>query len=89
MEPEEEKEDVEIDEQITHNAVKPVNPAMAPKAKKVFGMHRVQPTAKKGNDPSNYEDRFPEDPMYQETMPNARVWMTHQAESAIHDAKHG
>ncbi|KAK0496907.1 hypothetical protein EDD18DRAFT_1073718, partial [Armillaria luteobubalina] len=38
------------------------------------------------NDPSNYEDRFPEDPMYEETMPKARVWMTHQAESAIHDA---
>ncbi|PBK78693.1 hypothetical protein ARMSODRAFT_865102, partial [Armillaria solidipes] len=34
----------------------------------------------------NYEDRFPEDPMYAETMPNARVWRTHQAESAIHDA---
>ncbi len=39
-----------------------------------------------GNDPSNYEDIFPEDPMYEETMPNARVWRTHQAESAIHDA---
>ncbi|KAK0482551.1 hypothetical protein IW261DRAFT_1314934, partial [Armillaria novae-zelandiae] len=34
----------------------------------------------------NYEDRFPEDPIYEETTPNARVWMTHQAESAIHDA---
>ncbi|KAK0230020.1 hypothetical protein IW262DRAFT_1243999, partial [Armillaria fumosa] len=34
----------------------------------------------------NYEDRFPEDPIYEETAPNARVWMTHQAESAIHDA---
>ncbi len=39
-----------------------------------------------GNDPSNYEDIFPEDPMYAETLPNARVWRTHQAESAIHDA---
>ncbi len=29
---------------------------------------------------------FPEDPMYAETVPNARVWRTHQAESAIHDA---
>ncbi|PBK93088.1 hypothetical protein ARMGADRAFT_870956, partial [Armillaria gallica] len=34
----------------------------------------------------NYEDRFPEDPIYEETAPNARVWRTHQAESEIHDA---
>ncbi|KAK0239621.1 hypothetical protein EDD85DRAFT_731717, partial [Armillaria nabsnona] len=33
----------------------------------------------------NYEDRFPEDPIYEETAPNARVWRTHQAESEIHD----
>ncbi len=39
-----------------------------------------------GNDPSDYEDRFPEDPIYAETAPNARVWRTHQAESEIHDA---
>ncbi|KAK0239611.1 hypothetical protein EDD85DRAFT_456394 [Armillaria nabsnona] len=48
-------------------------------------MHRAQPTARKGNDLSNYEDRFPEDPIYEETAPNARVWRTHQAESEIHD----
>ncbi|KAK0463654.1 uncharacterized protein EV420DRAFT_1242628, partial [Desarmillaria tabescens] len=34
----------------------------------------------------NYEDRFPEDPMYEETVPNARVWRTCQEESAVHDA---
>ncbi|PBK93080.1 hypothetical protein ARMGADRAFT_872821, partial [Armillaria gallica] len=34
----------------------------------------------------NYEDRFPEDPIYAETLPNARVWRMHQAESEIHDA---
>ncbi|KAK0441012.1 hypothetical protein EV421DRAFT_2057800, partial [Armillaria borealis] len=49
-------------------------------------MHRAQPTARRGNDPSNYEYRFPEDPIYAETAPNARVWRTHQVESAIHDA---
>ncbi|KAK0229028.1 hypothetical protein IW262DRAFT_1479730 [Armillaria fumosa] len=68
------------------NAVEPPNPATSSKAKKTFGMHKAQLTARKGNDPSNYEDRFPEDPIYEETAPNARVWMTHQAESAIHDA---
>ncbi|SJL00909.1 uncharacterized protein ARMOST_04223 [Armillaria ostoyae] len=80
----EDKEDMElIDEE---NAVKPVNPATSSKAKKAFGMHKAQPTARRGNDPSNYEDRFPEDPMYAETAPSARVWRTHQEESAIHDA---
>ncbi len=39
-----------------------------------------------GNDPSDYANRFPEDPIYEETAPNARVWKTHQIESAIHDA---
>ncbi|KAK0499584.1 hypothetical protein EDD18DRAFT_856379 [Armillaria luteobubalina] len=72
---------------VEENAqVNPPNPATSSNAKKTFGMHRAQPTARKGNDPSNYEDRFPEDPMYEETTPNARVWLTHQAESAIHDA---
>ncbi|SJL12124.1 uncharacterized protein ARMOST_15545 [Armillaria ostoyae] len=80
----EEEEDTEpINEE---NAVQPPNPTTSSKAKKVFGMHKVQPNARRGNDPSNYEDVFPEDPMYAETVPNARVWRTHQAESAIHDA---
>ncbi|PBK78688.1 hypothetical protein ARMSODRAFT_1011232 [Armillaria solidipes] len=80
------KEDTEpIDEEIMHNAVRPVNPATSSKAKNTFGMPRVQPNARRGNDPSNYEDRFPEDPMYEETTTNARVWKTHQAESAIQD----
>ncbi|KAK0441030.1 hypothetical protein EV421DRAFT_2057839, partial [Armillaria borealis] len=80
----EDKEDAEpMDEE---NAVKPPNPATSSRAKKAFGMHRAQPTARRGNDPSNYEDRFPEDPIYEETAPSARVWRTHQAESAIHDA---
>ncbi|PBK78684.1 hypothetical protein ARMSODRAFT_50511 [Armillaria solidipes] len=81
------KEDAEpIDEEFMHNAVKPVNPATSSKAKNTFGMPRPQPNARRGNDPSNYEDIFPEDPIYAETAPNARVWRTHQAESAIHDA---
>ncbi|SJL00930.1 uncharacterized protein ARMOST_04245 [Armillaria ostoyae] len=80
----EDEEDAElVDEE---NAVKSPNPVTSSKAKKAFGMHRAQPTARRGNDPSNYEDRFPEDPIYAETAPSARVWRTHQAESAIHDA---
>ncbi|KAK0211820.1 hypothetical protein IW262DRAFT_1301730 [Armillaria fumosa] len=79
----EEKEDATpINEE---NDVKPPDPPTSSKAKKTFGMHRAEPTAR-GTDPSNCEDRFPKDPIYEETMPNARVWMTHQAESAIHDA---
>ncbi|PBK78656.1 hypothetical protein ARMSODRAFT_1078171 [Armillaria solidipes] len=69
-----------------HNTVKPPNPATSSKAKMAFGMHRAQPIARRGNDTSKYEDRFPEDPIYAETAPNARVWRTHQVESAIHDA---
>ncbi|SJL00935.1 uncharacterized protein ARMOST_04250 [Armillaria ostoyae] len=80
-------EDAEpVDKEIMHNTVKPVNPAMSSKAKKAFGMPRAQPNTRRGNDPSNYEDIFPEDPMYAEMVPNARVWRTHQAESVIHDA---
>ncbi|KAK0496878.1 hypothetical protein EDD18DRAFT_1352722 [Armillaria luteobubalina] len=80
----EEKEDAApINEE---NDVKPPDPSTSSKAKKTFRMDRAQSTARRGNVPSNYEDRFPEDPMYEETMPNARAWMTHQAESAIHGA---
>ncbi|KAK0239628.1 hypothetical protein EDD85DRAFT_456855 [Armillaria nabsnona] len=84
-EDDEDEEDVEsIDED---NAVNPPNPATSSKAKKTFGMHKAQHNTRRlGNDPSNYEDRFPEDPIYAETAPNARVWRTHQAESEIHDA---
>ncbi|PBK78673.1 hypothetical protein ARMSODRAFT_925129 [Armillaria solidipes] len=83
----EDEEDAElVEEEIMHNAVKPVNSATSSKAKKAFGMPRAQPNARRGNDPSNFEDIFPEDPIYAETAPNARVWRTHQAESAIHDA---
>ncbi len=46
----EDEEDAEsIDEE---NAVKPLNPATSSKAKKTFGMHKAQPTAKKGIIPS-------------------------------------
>ncbi len=37
-----------VDEEMMHNAVKPVNPATSSKAKKVFGMPRAQPNAMRG-----------------------------------------
>ncbi|KAK0455171.1 uncharacterized protein EV420DRAFT_1272951, partial [Desarmillaria tabescens] len=34
----------------------------------------------------NYEEKYPEDAIYEETAPNARVWRTYEDESRIHDA---
>ncbi|KAK0458578.1 uncharacterized protein EV420DRAFT_1748062 [Desarmillaria tabescens] len=62
------------------------NPANAASTKKVFGIKRSNPTAKKGNDPYNYEEKYPEDPRYEEATPNARVWRTYEDESRSHDA---
>lgn len=33
----------------------------------------------------DYEQRFPEDPIFEETGPNARVWRTYLVESAAFD----
>ncbi|KAK0474770.1 hypothetical protein IW261DRAFT_1304185, partial [Armillaria novae-zelandiae] len=38
-----------------------------------------------GNDASNYEEKYPPDPIYHETTPNARVWRVHEDESKKHD----
>lgn len=49
--------------------------------KKIFGtMKRSNLTARKVNDPFNYEEKYPEDAL------NAKVWRTHEDESRIHDA---
>ncbi|KAF5392946.1 hypothetical protein D9757_001086 [Collybiopsis confluens] len=37
------------------------------------------------NAEDDYEQKFPEDPIFRETGPNARVWRTYLAESAIFD----
>ncbi|KAK0491496.1 hypothetical protein IW261DRAFT_1556638 [Armillaria novae-zelandiae] len=50
-------------------------------------MDRAQPTAKKGNDPYNCEDRFPEDLMYEETTLNARVWMTRDDANMVEEIR--
>ncbi len=39
-----------------------------------------------GNDAYNYEEKYPEDAIYEETTSNARVWRTYEDESRIHDA---
>lgn len=39
-----------------------------------------------GNDAHNYEEKYPEDAIYEEVSSNARVWRTYEDESRIHDA---
>lgn len=38
-----------------------------------------------GNDAYNYEEKYPEDAIYEEVSSNARVWRTYEDESRIHD----
>ncbi|KAK0227919.1 hypothetical protein IW262DRAFT_1455102 [Armillaria fumosa] len=59
---------------------------IAANAKTTFGMKRSHPAVKKGNDTYDYEQKYPEDALYEETAPAARVWRTHEDESRIHDA---
>ncbi|KAF8873661.1 hypothetical protein CPB85DRAFT_1507230, partial [Mucidula mucida] len=40
----------------------------------------------RGNDLFNYEEKYPEDPTYEELGPNARVWRAYLDESTIFDA---
>ncbi|PBK97129.1 hypothetical protein ARMGADRAFT_1077230 [Armillaria gallica] len=61
-----------------------VNPA---KSRKRFGLKGSAPyRPPKGNDPFNYEQKYPEDAYGEEMGPNARVFRTYVDERAIHDA---
>ncbi|PBK99478.1 hypothetical protein ARMGADRAFT_1125397 [Armillaria gallica] len=40
---------------------------------------------KTGNDPYDYEQKYPEDVIYEETVPTARVWKTYEDESRSYD----
>ncbi|PBK92806.1 hypothetical protein ARMGADRAFT_1080027 [Armillaria gallica] len=61
-----------------------VNPA---KSRKRFGLKGPAPyRPPKGNDPFNYEEKYPEDAYGEEMGPNARVFRTCVDERAIHDA---
>ncbi|KAK0463864.1 uncharacterized protein EV420DRAFT_1111953 [Desarmillaria tabescens] len=61
-----------------------VNPA---KSSKRFGLRGSAPyRIPKGNDPFNYEEKYPEDAYCEEMGPNARVFRTYLDERAIYDA---
>ncbi|KAK0462457.1 uncharacterized protein EV420DRAFT_1524946 [Desarmillaria tabescens] len=79
----------EIEEPDKDPATVTQNPTNAASTK-IFGtMKRQNPSntsAKKGNDAYNYEEKYPEDPIYEETAPSARVWRTYEDESRIHNA---
>ncbi|KAK0227850.1 hypothetical protein IW262DRAFT_1531589 [Armillaria fumosa] len=63
----------------------PLPSANAARTKTVFRMKRANPTAMKGNDTYDYERKYPEDAIYEETTPNAWVWRVHEDESRKHD----
>ncbi|SJL04772.1 uncharacterized protein ARMOST_08142 [Armillaria ostoyae] len=82
-------QNVESDEEEEEDeapAAAPITSATAASAKTTFGMKRPKPSAKKGNDTYDYEQKYPEDAPYQETAPAARVWRTYEDESRNHDA---
>ncbi|KAK0483863.1 hypothetical protein IW261DRAFT_985256 [Armillaria novae-zelandiae] len=57
------------------------------KSSKRFGLRGSAPyQTPKGNDPSNYEEKYPEDAPCEEMSPNARVFRTYLDERAIYDA---
>ncbi|KAK0474775.1 hypothetical protein IW261DRAFT_1568259 [Armillaria novae-zelandiae] len=75
-------------EQKQNEASASVSPlsANAAWAKSVFGMKRSTPTgSERCKDTYDYERKYPEDVIYEETTPNARVWRVHEDESRIHD----
>ncbi|KAK0196066.1 hypothetical protein F5146DRAFT_1176076, partial [Armillaria mellea] len=74
------EDDIELSEEIHPLPM----PYYASHAKTRFGMKKRE--FRQGNDMFNYEDKYPEDPIYHETAPNARVWRTYADESAIFDA---
>ncbi|KAK0459391.1 uncharacterized protein EV420DRAFT_1642372 [Desarmillaria tabescens] len=76
----EEDERHSFDEEEIHPL--PVN---ASHAKFCFRMKKRQ--FRQGNDLFDYEDKYPEDPIYHETAPNARVWRTYADENVNFDVK--
>ncbi|PBK83119.1 hypothetical protein ARMGADRAFT_679783 [Armillaria gallica] len=77
--------DVEIEEGRGEREQDRVTAVQNPTSTKIFGIVG-RPTAKKGNDAYNYEEKYPEDAIYEEVSSNARVWRTYEDESRIHDA---
>ncbi|KAK0492117.1 hypothetical protein EDD18DRAFT_1258305, partial [Armillaria luteobubalina] len=65
-------------------AAAPPTSANAANARTTFGLKKTKTAANRGNDTYDYEQRYPEDTLYAETAPNARVWRTYDDESRIH-----
>ncbi|KAJ3772247.1 hypothetical protein FB446DRAFT_643822, partial [Lentinula raphanica] len=65
---------------LPHHLLDPGNNAS--RHLKAFEHSKAQ---KKGSITDDYEQRFPEDPIFEETGPNARVWQTYLVESATFD----
>ncbi|KAK0474766.1 hypothetical protein IW261DRAFT_1369069 [Armillaria novae-zelandiae] len=66
-------------------AAAPPTSANAANARSTFGLKKPKPAVNRSNDTYDYEQRYPEDALYAETAPNARVWRTYEDESRIHD----
>ncbi|KAK0485588.1 hypothetical protein EDD18DRAFT_1360755 [Armillaria luteobubalina] len=49
--------------------------------------NRADADLKRGNDPYNYEAKYPGDKIYEETAPNVRVWRMYVDESKNHDVR--
>ncbi|PBK75590.1 hypothetical protein ARMSODRAFT_1013031 [Armillaria solidipes] len=79
------EQDVESDEAAAEDKGPATAPPTAANTQTLSGMKRSSPTVKKGNDTYDYEQKYPEDVIYEETTPNARVWRTYEDESKIHD----
>lgn len=52
--------------------------------KRVFGLNQDTAAVQSASN-GDYEGRFPPDPIYAETAPNARVWRTYEEEAAAFD----
>ncbi|PBL03684.1 hypothetical protein ARMGADRAFT_27945 [Armillaria gallica] len=72
--------EVELDKAPAEDKGPATAPPTAANTKTLFGMKRSNPTVKKVNDAYDYEQKYPEDAIYEETTPNAKVWRR------IHDA---
>ncbi|KAK0442855.1 hypothetical protein EV421DRAFT_550850 [Armillaria borealis] len=85
-------ERVELDEVVGRQeqdealAAAPPSSATASNVKTIFGLKRSNTTVNKGYDTYNYEQKYPEDAIYEETAQTARVWRTYEDESRNHDA---
>ncbi|KAK0196039.1 hypothetical protein F5146DRAFT_315306 [Armillaria mellea] len=92
---EEKPKEMEIGKENVNSDSIGVEPLLSPGIQEETGVEgdrgakKSRPDAglKTGNDPFNYEDKYPEDNIYEETASNARVWRTYVDESTNHDVR--